>query len=195
MIFRLLRIALALTIALVGGTWLAWLSLREPFRFDPVVLDGWTAYPLAGTVDADPFSKSRLSRDAGITLGAAEGVVFRTRSDSDGNGLLANCNYVIEGRAPPARFWTLHAEDEFGIAGRTLDKGLPESLHSGNLIYQQDGAMVISVSRNARPNNWLAISLPSSFTLVMTLYDSPVAANKGLIETKFPIVRKIACDD
>ena len=194
MFFRLIRIGLALAIALGLGTFATWHALRGTEQFGAVTLGGWTAYPEAGTEAADPYAKARLARDASLSLGAAEGVTFFASRDSEGSPLTSECDYTMEGKSPPARFWTLYTVGPDQLELSTGKADLPNTLHSGELNHDRQGGFEIAISATAKPQNWLAVPSDKTFWLAYTLYDSPVASNKGLIETAFPIVRKIGCN-
>jgi hypothetical protein len=194
MIFRMVQIALAVGVALAAGTYVTWYSIRGADNFGAVTIGGWTAYPEAGTSVADPYAKARLARDASLSLGAAEGVTFFAGRDADGQILSGSCNYTIAGTSPSARIWTLFAVGTNQIPVKLTDTAWPTSVHSNSIIYENSGGFRIAVSAKARPDNWLAVQEGQVFILAFTLYDSPVATNKGLVETPFPSVKKVNCN-
>lgn len=174
---------------------MTYFSIRGADRFGAVTLDGWTAFPTAGTPEADPYSKARLARDAQLALGIAEGVTFFVNLDETGSPLTGSCDYIIEGNAPPARFWTLNVTSAQHRLFASSNTDLPTMLHSALIGYEPDGEMVVHLSSIARPGNWLATPSESTYALAMTLFDSPIASNKGLIDTVFPKIRKADCRD
>jgi hypothetical protein len=194
MIFRMIQIAIAVVVALAAGTYMTWYSIRGSDKFGAVKIGGWIAYPEAGTAVADPYAKARLARDATLSLGAAEGVTFFAEQDDTNQPLTGSCNYEIVGASPSARLWTLFAVGTNQIPLKLSDAAWPASLHSSSIIYENAGGFRISVSAKARPDNWLAVNERQIFVLAFTLYDSPVATNKGLVETTFPIVKRLGCD-
>lgn len=185
--------ALILGMAIGGGAWLTWYALRGSDHFEAVTIGGWTAYPQAGTPDADPYAKARLARDGSLSLGAAEGVIFFADKDSGGGALSGKCSYSLEGASPSARLWTLFAVKKNQTPLQVADQNWPTSLHSEGIVYDNDGKFKVAVAANARANNWLAIPSTGEFMLAFTLYDSPVATNKGLVETSFPTLKKVGC--
>lgn len=193
MLNRLFAIAFVALVAIGGGTALTYFSIRGADRFGAVTLGGWTAFPIAGTMDADPYSKAMLARDAALALGIAEGITFFLDLDDLGDPFSGNCDYLIEGNAPPARFWTFNIVDTRHRPFNDENTLLPGMLHSGIIAYEPDESMRLQLSSLARPGNWIATPANRNFALAMTLYDSPIASNKGLIDTVFPIVRKAGC--
>ncbi len=194
MLRNLLVIAVALVIAIGGGAWLTSLAMNETGQFGGVTIGGWTAYPLEGTLEADPYAKARLARDAALAIGAAEGVTFYASADDAGERLTSDCDYTVEGRTISARLWTLHplSPDSNRLAG--IPDKWPAFLNSETIAYDADGSFRITVSAFARPYNWLALPKNSGFVLALNLYDSPVATNKGLVETSLPKVTRGECN-
>jgi hypothetical protein len=194
MIFRMLQIVVALCVALGGGAWLTWYTLRGGDSFDAVTIGGWTAYPDAGTPAANPYAKARLARDGSLSIGAAEGVTFFSDKDVEGNALTGSCQYEMRGTSPSARLWTLVVARPNQLPVALEQSDWPASVHSQSVLYLDDGSFSLSIAAAPKPDNWLSVPAGERFILAFTLYDSPVATNKGLIETPFPIVKKVGCD-
>ncbi len=194
MIRNLIVIAAALVIAFSGGAWLTAYSIQQSDQFGGITIGGWTAYPLAGTLEADPYAKARLARDAALALGAAEGVTLYADKDSQGAALFSRCDYTVEGKSPSARLWTIYALNTQKAKLTGIPDEWPSFLNSETIAYGAGGIFTINVSASARPNNWLAVSKASGFILALNLYDSPVATNKGLVETTLPTVTRGKCD-
>ena len=86
----------------LGGA-LAWMSIQKNHGFGTLTIGQWTAWPLAGSVNADPYSKAKVAAAGDVPLGAAEGLAFHARLDRRGNTLKRNCQYQLTGLTPPAR--------------------------------------------------------------------------------------------
>jgi hypothetical protein len=193
MLKKISVVILAAAIAILGGVWLTEATLANFNRIGSVTIGIWTAHPLEGTSDSDPYAKARLARDASITMGAAEGVTFFAEVDDAGEALSGGCDYVLKGSNLAARFWTLlplNANRQLAAAAR---KGLPASLTSDSLAYGPAQQFEIEISANARPGNWLAVPPGNRFILALNLYDSPVATNKGLVDTQLPSIKRLRC--
>ena len=122
-----------LCISIVGGGASVWYTLKANESIGAVTVGEWTAFPLIGTPDADPYSKARVAREGLLALGRAEGLSFSAQRDSAGETLRRECSYRIEGAVPSARFWTLYAAD---AAGNVIRAGERRSaaLHSYQLL-------------------------------------------------------------
>jgi hypothetical protein len=195
MLKNLSLIALTLVIAFGGGAWLTLRSVSGTERFGGLQIGPWTAFPDTGTANADPYEKARIARNGSLPLGAAEGIRFYAERDSEGRGLEFGCDYVLSGANPVARLWTLYASSSEEIP---LDAGkdLPFVLHSRELVRLGAQSPEIVVAPSARPGNWLAVKSAQrgSFHLVLSLYDTPVATNAGLVDMKFPEIKRVACN-
>ncbi len=71
--------------------------------------------------------------------------------------------------------------------------GLPATLTSDDLAYGTMQQFEIEISAYARPGNWLAIPIEDRFMLALNLYDSPIATNKGLVDTSLPSIKRVRC--
>ncbi|MBC2884728.1 DUF1214 domain-containing protein [Ochrobactrum sp. CM-21-5] len=185
MLKSVLKIVVVLVLALGGGIWSVDLVLDRFGGFGELKVGVWSAYPAAGTTDADPYSKARAARKAYLALGAAEGLSFYARHDSNGRELRRNCIYQLDGLTPPARFWTLYAAapDLEPIPQR---EELQTALHSRSLLYDDDGSISITIGPDASPKNWLPVQGSGNFVLVMTLYNTPAASSSGLSDLVMP---------
>lgn len=191
MLRNALTILLSSVVAVGGGAASAWYALESAEGIGALTVRGWTAYPDAGSPQADPYSKARVAREADLPLGRAEGISFSTARDSGGEPLRRQCSYRIEGEVPSARFWTVHVAtpDAAGApAGRAA------ALSSQALLREADGSFLVVASPHPSPGNWLALDGQGAMRLVLTLYDTPVASNEDIAETELPQVLRIGCD-
>lgn len=183
-----------LAVAVGGGASSVWFALQAREGVGAVTIGGWTAYPDIGTPDSDPYTSARVAREGLLALGRAEGLSFVAQRDSNGDVLLRQCSYVLEGSVPSARFWTLYAADETSAAlaseGRRRN-----GLHSYEAVRLADDTLRISVGRRAAPGNWLRISGTGPMLLVLTLYDTPIASSTGVADVELPQLIKAGCDE
>ncbi|WP_273792616.1 DUF1214 domain-containing protein [Brucella anthropi] len=186
--------AIVLVLALGGGIWSVDKVLDRFEGFGELQVGVWSAYPAAGTPDADPYSKARAARKAYLALGTAEGLPFYARTDSSGRMLRRGCTYRLRGMTPPARFWTIYPStpDLDPIKPR---EGLQEALHSREVLYDDNGSVTITIGPDAAPGNWLPVQGNGDFVLVMTLYDTPAASSAGLSDLVMPSVTRVTSAD
>lgn len=185
---------LVLVVAIGGGAASVWIMLESTPPIGTLSAGPWTAYPRAGTPEADPYSRARFAREGGTPLGRAEGLVFIAGRDSQGAALRRACTYRIEGAFPPARLWTLHAVDRTGALVPPLGRRRA-ALHSGMVLYEPDGNLAVTVSAHPAPGNWLAVTGDGPVQLVLTLLDTPVSTGLDGADLVLPQIARVSCDD
>lgn len=188
----LINIFIVLSIGLGVGGYSAWLAVKAENSFGSVKIGQWTSWPLAGSVDADPYTRARVARDGSVPLGAAEGLAFFLTTDQFGKPLDRRCQYKIVGATPPARLWTLSAQDDEKntIQSKT---GISNTAFSQTLVREQDGTFSINIGSQPAPGNWLSISGTGNMRLVIRLYDTPITGSAGLAEPVMPQIINRDC--
>ena len=182
---------LAVTVALVTGIGSAYLAIDRGRLFGEVKLGQWTAYPTAGTPDADPYSAATTARTGQIPLGKGEGLAFFADRDNAGNRLVPACDYRLVGQTPPGRLWTLTSTDVHGHLMKTQAGRV--ALDSRDIVRRPDGDFEIAVATHARPGNWLPVGSDGPLTLVLRLYDTPLTTGSGLAEIAMPEIIRGHC--
>ena len=160
-------VMIAVGIALYLGGWSAKWAVEQSSEIGTVVVGQWQATPFAGAPDADPYSKARLAMFGNLTLGAGEGIQFRSDTDASGRSLRRECSYEIAGTTPPARIFTLAAYQPEGQLIRP-SAGRPGWLTSNNLLREEDNGFRIAVGPAPRPGNWVATSGTGPMTLLLS---------------------------
>lgn len=193
-VFRVpLLVAIALVIAFGLGIQSTLMALNATVGFGEIKIDGWRAFPEAQTSAADPYARSHRARAGRLLLGSAEGLTFIATTDTTGQRLSGLCRYRLSGSLPMARFWTLHATRP---SGEPLDvsEDLPAALNSIISLKTTDGNLDITISAKPAANNWLAIPPDGgAIMLNLTLLDTPVAGNSGLVALTMPRIERIGC--
>jgi hypothetical protein len=142
--------------------------------FGAISAGPWTGWPRTGTSDADPYTRAILAYSGEMSLSESEGMSFVARGDSNGAEFEPACDYALKGEIPSARYWTLTLLSPAGapIANAASRQGFTSS----DILRASDGQFEITLSRRARPGNWLPIGGDSKFILVLRLYDSELGA-------------------
>jgi hypothetical protein len=184
-------IAIAVVIALALGVSTAWYAIDRGFIFGAVTAGAWTAWPAAGSADADPYSLATLARTGEVPLGAGEGIAFTANNDSAGGLLSGRCTYEVVGQTPAARLWTLTAYDDQGRL--MVDAARRSGFQSREILRRTDGSFVITVSPQVMPGNWLPVGRVQHFHLVLRLYDTPATTGSRIADLTMPDIRKVDC--
>jgi hypothetical protein len=180
-----------MAVALAVGFGLSYYALTDGRFFAAYEVGPWAAWPDVGSPTPDPYTRAYLARTGSLQLGLTEGLQFVARTDSDGLPLERTCRYRIEGRTPVASFWTLVATDADGLNIARADG--PPAFRSSRIEREQDGSMILYVSRTIAPLNWLEISGEGLFEIVLTLYDSSAFAGVGSAVETLPAIMREAC--
>lgn len=188
-----LAILVTLAIALGGGVASVWYALGALGGVGAVTVANWTAYPFAGTPEADPYSEARSAREGALPLGRSEGIAFAAERDTSGRLLSRRCSYLVSGHVPATRFWTLHAADarQHTIM---LDGDKPNAVSSFGAVRQQDSSIAIAIGPSATPGNWLQVTGSGEMRLILTLYDTPAAASGSVDDVDLPKVLRTGCN-
>ncbi|KQT11999.1 hypothetical protein ASG40_08450 [Methylobacterium sp. Leaf399] len=168
-------------------------ATRGGYPFGGVVAGSWTAWPRAGAVGADPYTRAVNARRGEIPLGVGEGLLLTASQDADGRAIDAGCTYAVAGTTPPARAWTLTVA---GRGPRPADAPLlREGFTSTEILREADGHFVIALAPEVQPGNWLPMPRASGpVRLALRLYDTPVAASAGTLDrSALPEIRRTGC--
>lgn len=184
----LVELFVTLLIALALGLSSAWYMIAAP-RIG-LGVGAWTAVPAVSAEAADPYTRARIARTGEIALGTGEGLVFVAEQDDEGRRLDGRCDYRIVGATPTARLWTLSLVDGSGalptsVTGRT-------SLTSREILRDADGAFEIAVAATARSGNWLPSAATGAESLMLRLYDTPLALSPDP-DMKMPRIVRETC--
>ena len=191
-----MRFVLAILITLAAGTFaglaLTYASVTRGVAFNAVKAGPWSAWPRAGSPDAEPYGAAARARSGDVPAGPGEGLALFAAADDTGRPLDARCDYRISGPVPAARYWTLTLYDAFG---RRLN-GPPRrhGFTSAEVIREMDGTAEFAVSWRAQPGNWLSASERGSFVIALRLYDTFSSAAAFTLDAKsLPQVKRGTC--
>lgn len=187
-------VMIALIIVFGGGTWATMQILTTSFGFGAISVGPWRAYPKIQTDKADPYARARRAYDGRLYLGRAEGLEFFAELDSDGNGLSGRCVYSLEGRVPPARFWTFRVTDRRGNP-TPAHPLTPKTLQSWRLLQDSEGGFEAYIGRTPHAGNWVSVDSSSPIRFVLTLIDTPAAAVVDKSTLIMPRIERLICYD
>ncbi|MEJ0095951.1 MAG: DUF1214 domain-containing protein [Methylocella sp.] len=174
------------------GLCITFATLQHGFGFGAVTAGPWTAWPKSGAGNFDPYARAGLAHSGELPMGASEGVSFIAHDDSAGAAFDANCDYTVSGETPKARHWTLTLLSPGGaLLANAADRN---GFTSSEILRSADGGFTISLSRSARPGNWLPIGAAKTFILDLRLYETELSpATVALDAANLPTIIKGAC--
>jgi hypothetical protein len=190
---RLIFVTLsALCIAAVVGIGATWMTTTRGTEFGTLTISAWTARPRIGTTDIDPYSRATIIRNGELPIGTGDGIAFNARTDDHGKPLDGRCDVVVSGVTPPARFWTMTLYDRKGhLVANTLQR---YGFTSQEIVRSADGSFEIHIASRARAGNWLPTGGIERYTLMLSLYDTPVGvATRNKRDAPMPAVATVGC--
>lgn len=97
----------------LGSAW--WVLKKAPWMQSQIQVGAWKGNMLAGSPDADMYTRASVAVNALLALGRDETMYFIATTDDQGKPLRSHCTYRVEGTAPLARWWsvTAYADDMF----------------------------------------------------------------------------------
>lgn len=186
-----INLGLFITIALLVGFSLSYLALDQARLFATFRQGPWLTWKDVGSPRPDPYSMAYGAKTGALFLTQAEGVRFVATSDSNGQPLMANCAYRVDGTTPVSAFWTLVATN---MANELITrKATPPAMDSRRLARNQDGSILIRVSPFLAAGNWLETGGNGKFELVLTLYDTSVFSGLGDPGQQLPAILLEGC--
>jgi hypothetical protein len=186
----LVKLLSAVCIGILLGLSLTLFVVERRMGFGTIELGAWRGLPRAGT-PLDPYTRAALAYSGETPLSASDAITFIAREDSTRRALTPFCDYSISGDLPAARYWTLTLLTPAGAPAPNLSGRA--GFTSSEVLRASGGTFQITVSRHARPGNWLPAG-EGAFVLVLRLYDSELAANSGpLAEASMPRIARGRC--
>ena len=188
-LLALYALVLGAALGLASADW----ATRGGYPFGGVRIGAWTAWPRAGSNQADPYTRAVNARRGEIPLAVGEGMLLTAAQDDEGQALDATCTYTIAGITPPARAWTVTVA---GRGPRDPERTIVrEGYTSTETLRERDGRFVITLSPEVQAGNWLPMPRADGpVRLALRLYDTPVAASAGTLDrAALPAVTRTGC--
>lgn len=162
--------------------------------FGAIVAGPWIGWPRDnGTSDLDPYTKAILAYSGKMALSQSDALSFIAYGDSTGAPFDPDCDYVMSGEVPAARYWSLAL---LSPSGAPLAKGPGRAgFTSSEILRRSDGKFEIIISRHARPGNWLPLGEATRYVLVLYLYDSELSVAAGALRAaNMPNITRGGCE-
>ena len=151
----------------------------------------WVWWPNAGSTAIDPYTRLHFLAQGRLPMSKFETFEVETAQDKAGRPLDADCVYQLSGRIPDARWWSVATYVPDGSNGAAA----PEfSMSSHDVIAEDDGSVVITISREIRAGNWMKPTSNDEFIVLLRLYNP--ASNLGgstALSGELPSVTRKAC--
>jgi len=182
-----------LAVALGVGSALLWLT---KVGVSGERVGTWRVNLLAGSRDADVYTRARIALGAVLALNRSETLYYTTDHDDNGVTLRAECHYRVEGLPPPARWWSLTAYDADHFLFPNDLKRYSVSSETVRLDNEGRFSATIGAPTNSSQSDasWIPTSRSGVIHLTLRLYSASEAVQHapGLLAT--PSIRRVgAC--
>ncbi|NBT55040.1 MAG: DUF1214 domain-containing protein [Betaproteobacteria bacterium] len=193
--FKRIGFAALLYLAAVAlGLGSAWWVLRKASWSGTVVKVGpWTGSTLAGSTDADLYTRARVALEGLLALGRDETMYYVARQDDAGQPLRSACSYRVEGLPPAARWWsiTAYADDLFLFDARNRQYSLNGS--TARLDARGQFALVTG-PQAVGGTHWLPTPGQRGLVLTLRLYNPAPELQAAPARLQAPTIQAIgAC--
>jgi hypothetical protein len=177
--------ATALLIAgVAGGIWSAHRGIENAgIAYAGSPWKTWTR----DAVNRSPYADAHFLLAGQLPMPASQFIVYEAHGDSEGRSFDGNCTYVVEGKLPAVRWWSL------GVSDRNAKREARRQLTSVNAITDVPGEIHISVAPNPVPGNWIAVGNGSKFALMLVLHDPTRRGEPFPGGDELPSIQRTAC--
>jgi hypothetical protein len=189
----LVNLALFVGISLGGGLASAWYMIEAGSRLSTRTFGPWVTWMAAGRPDADPYTRAHTARNGLLPLSSTAELTFKAKTDSRGAQLSSACDYAVVMDDFDPVWWSLAVYDGQGrLIANAADR---YAFSSTSAMRRPNGSTVISLSRDARPGNWLPTGRSNRIVLVLTVQDAAwaTAVHDGASTRSMPQIVRSAC--
>jgi hypothetical protein len=190
LIMKFLAMLIAAFIIGAGSLALALYTMRD----STVVTSGpWQTDLTVGSAESGIYMKARIAVMALFALNKSEAIYYFAEKDSSGDQLNSKCDYRIEGKDVPARWWsiTLLGWDYYLIP----NEDNRYSYNWSNIRRNPDKSYVVSLSSKRRSGNWISTGARDQGKLHLTLrlYKPSAAVLEHPENVELPRIIKEGC--
>ncbi len=185
-----LKIVAVLAVGIVLGLAATWATVVRGTLAGGIDDGPWRTSLEAGSSQGDIYLRARVAVHGLLALNRHETIYYTAATDTDGAPLTGACTYRIQGRDPPARWWsiTAYGADDYLIPN-------PAGIYSASLhsvTRDPSGAFAVTVSKARPPGDWIPAG-DGRFNLSLRLYnpDPSVAADPAHVA--LPAIVKERC--
>ena len=190
-----MRVFLKSAATVLGGVALGvvvtWFTLMRGAGMGGDVSDGpWRTSLLIGSNQSGMMLRAMVALHGLLALNRSETVYYTATADSAGAKLSGTACYAIEGRDPPAQWWsiTAYGADDFLIPNKENRYAVSKNA----VIRGDDGAFTITASGRAKGANTLATG-ERTFSLTLRLYNPDPRVVADPAHAALPSIRAVAC--
>lgn len=187
-------IAIFVGLVLIAGLGTSWYMVEAGNRVTTVSAGPWVMWSSAGRKNADPYTRAHYARRGTLALSTEVARTYIARTDSDGAGLHSSCDYAISGVDLPERWWSLAVFDR---SGALIPNAINRHAYTReDAAIRADGSIVLTLSRDAGPGNWLPTGGAGRLVVIFTVIDLRTVSLTRQAEEEtqvLPAIRRVSC--
>lgn len=194
LVARASDVALFVGVVLIGGIGTHWYMVDAGSALSVERIGPWVSWGQATRRNSDPYARAHFARLGALPLSSEISRTYVAVEDSDGRTLYSSCDYVIEGAAFKAQWWSIGV---FDSDGALIDNPAARYAFTRDTIaISPNDTFIISVARDARPGNWLPTGGAGRLAVMLVLQDDAASiANDELTEEREspPSITRVSC--
>ena len=189
-----MKLALKILAVLVVGTVLGlaatWLFVIRGTMPGGVTDGPWKTNLLIGNSGGGMRVRAMVAVHGLFALNRNETIYYSTAVDSDGNRLDGACTYLVSGRDPPTRWWsiTAYAADDYLIP----NPAHRYSVSKNSVMRDAAGAFTATLSHKPVDRDWIALN-GKPFQLTLRLYNPAPSVAVDPAHVALPSIKKVSC--
>jgi hypothetical protein len=184
---KVLAVLVTGTVLGLGATWFFVIRGAMPGG----VIDGpWRTNLLIGSSGGGMRTRASVAVHGLLALNRSETIYYSTDRDSGGNRLNGHCTYLVAGRDPPARWWsiTAYAADDYLISNAAKRYSISKNSVARNAA----GQFTAMLSRKPFRRDWIALD-GKPFSLTLRLYNPAASVAADPAHVALPSIKKVSC--
>lgn len=185
-----LKIIAVLVVGTVLGLAVTWAFVVHGAMPGGVSDGPWKTNLLIGSSGGDMKTRAAVAVHGLLALNRSETIYYTAAADSDRNALDGRCTYLISGRDPPTRWWsiTAYAADDYLIA----NPAHRYSVSKNSVAHNASGEFVATASPKPVSHDWIALG-GAPFSLTLRLYNPDAAVARDPAHVALPAIKKVSC--
>lgn len=179
-----------LIVGVAGGIWSAHRGIENAAtRHAGSPWKTWTR----DAVRSSPYADAHFVLAGHLPMPASQFIVYEAGTDSEGGALDGDCAYVVAGKLPAVRWWSISAGERRGDAD-TADRGPAQQLTSAKAIAEASGEIRIAVAPGPMLGNWISARDSANFSLTFVLHDPARRGGPFPGPGELPTIQRTVCN-
>lgn len=186
-----LKFLAIIAISLLIGTSSAFLAVDHYYESGWISNGAWRTNLAIGSEEAGMYTRAMISLHALFALNKSEAIYFSAFTDDDGMPLRSSCDYRIEGKDLPARWWsiTVYGSDHFLIPNEQNRY----SYTMMNVERNADNSWSIYLSPEPKSGNWIPTDNQDQLYITLRLYNPEPVVYEDPAGIELPKIIREGC--